>query len=210
MGSAKSARTEWRAGDATARRGPIATRLTPTTWSARWSTPDAKRSSAPSPRRRRGGPAWAARAPDERAAILAAAAARFEAEAGALAGLIFREAGKTLPNALGDVREAVDFLRYYAARVAGGDFANATHPPLGAVVCISPWNFPLAIFTGQIAAALAAGNAVIAKPAEETPLVAAEAVRLLHEAGVPEDALILLAGDGAVGAALAPTPASAA
>ena len=100
-----------------------------------------------------------------------------------------REAGKTLPNALGEVREAVDFLRYYGAAVADGDFAGATHPPLGTVVCISPWNFPLAIFTGQIAAALAAGNAVIAKPAEETPLIAAAAVRLLHEAGVPDDAL---------------------
>ena len=114
------------------------------------------------------------------------------AEAQRLAGLICREAGKTLPNALGDVREAVDFLRYYAARMIERDFANATHRPLGVVVCISPWNFPIAIFTGQIAAALAAGNAVIAKPAEETPLIAAEAVRLLHEAGVPADALILL------------------
>ena len=87
-------------------------------------------------------------------------------------------------------------------QVSGDDFSNATHRPLGTIVCISPWNFPIAIFTGQIAAALAAGNAVIAKPAEETPLVAAEAVRLLHEAGVPADALMLLAGDGEVGAAL--------
>ena len=98
------------------------------------------------------------------------------------------------------MREAIDFLRYYGAAVANGEFANATHPPLGTIVCISPWNFPVAIFTGQIAAALAAGNAVIAKPAEETPLVAAAAVKLMHEAGVPDDALILVAGDGAVGA----------
>ncbi len=141
----------------------------------------------------RGGPAWSALAPNERARILVEAASLFEAEAQWLAGLICREAGKTLPNALGDVREAVDFLRYYAARIAS-DFANATHRPLGIVVCISPWNFPIAIFTGQVAAALAAGNAVIAKPAEETPLIAAQAVRLLHEAGVPEDALIAAAG----------------
>ena len=111
--------------------------------------------------------------------------------AATLAGLIVREAGKTLPNALGDVREAVDFLRYYGADVAAAISPTRRIAPLGTVVCISPWNFPIAIFTGQIAAALAAGNAVIAKPAEETPLVAAAAVRLMHEAGVPDDALIL-------------------
>ena len=93
----------------------------------------------------------------------------------------------------------MDFLRYYAGCI--DDFYNDTHRPLGPVVCISPWNFPLAIFTGQIAAALAAGNAVLAKPAEETPLIAAEAVALLHEAGVPRAALQLLPGDGEVGAA---------
>ena len=148
----------------------------------------------------RGAPAWSALAPAERAERLVAAAARFEAHAEELAGLIVREAGKTLANALGDVREAVDYLRYYATRL--GDFSNASHRPLGIVVCISPWNFPIAIFAGQIAAALAAGNAAIAKPAEETPLVAAEAVGLFHEAGVPEDALIVVFGDGAVGAKL--------
>src|ERR1700722_12207395 len=126
-------------------------------------------------------PAWRARAPAERAACLERAAALFEDHMSELAGLMCREAGKTLPNAIGDVREAVDFLRYYGARVKH-DFANETHRPLGVVACISPWNFPLAISTGQVAAALAAGNAVLAKPAEETPLVAAEAVRLLHEA----------------------------
>ncbi len=147
------------------------------------------------------GPAWSALEPSARARILVEAASRFERQAQELAGLIVREAGKTLPNALGDVREAVDFLRYYAARIFS-DFSNATHRPLGIVVCISPWNFPIAIFTGQVAAALAAGNAVIAKPAEETPLIAAEAVRLMHAAGVPEDALILVPGDGAVGAML--------
>ncbi|MGO9740696.1 MAG: bifunctional proline dehydrogenase/L-glutamate gamma-semialdehyde dehydrogenase PutA [Roseiarcus sp.] len=146
-------------------------------------------------------PGWAAVPSAERARILARAADAFEAEAKTLAGLICREAGKTLANALGDVREAVDMLRYYGGEAARG-LADPKCRPLGLVVCISPWNFPIAIFTGQIAAALAAGNAVIAKPAEETPLIASEAVRLMHEAGVPAGALQLVAGDGSVGAAL--------
>jgi RHH-type proline utilization regulon transcriptional repressor/proline dehydrogenase/delta 1-pyrroline-5-carboxylate dehydrogenase len=119
-----------------------------------------------------------------------------------LLGLLVREAGKTLANAIAEVREAVDFLRYYAAQ-ARSDFSNDTHHPLGPVVCISPWNFPLAIFIGQVAAALAAGNPVLAKPAEQTPLIAAEAVRVLWEAGVPRAAVQLLPGRGeTVGAAL--------
>ncbi|MGA2487441.1 MAG: bifunctional proline dehydrogenase/L-glutamate gamma-semialdehyde dehydrogenase PutA [Roseiarcus sp.] len=199
---ANSVQTEWRAGGAAGKPRPIvnpadsADVVGHVVDAAR---EDVERAFAVAAK---GGPTWAARAPAERAAILAAAAARYQNKAGELAGLICREAGKTLPNALGDVREAIDFLRYYGSCVAGGDFAVATHPPLGTIVCISPWNFPIAIFTGQIAAALAAGDAVIAKPAEETPLVAAAAVKLLHEAGVPEDALILVPGDGAVGAAL--------
>ena len=112
-----------------------------------------------------------------------------------------REAGKSLPNAVAEVREAVDFLRYYGAQVRAS-FHNDTHRALGPVVCISPWNFPLAIFMGQVAAALAAGNPVLAKPAEETPLIAAAAVRLLHEAGIPRGALQFLPGAGEVGAAL--------
>ncbi len=100
------------------------------------------------------------------------------------------------------MREAVDFLRYYATEVRRS-FDNETHRPLGPVVCISPWNFPLAIFTGQVAAALAAGNTVLAKPAEQTPLIAAAAVRILREAGVPAGAVQLLPGRGeTVGAAL--------
>jgi RHH-type transcriptional regulator, proline utilization regulon repressor / proline dehydrogenase / delta 1-pyrroline-5-carboxylate dehydrogenase len=150
-------------------------------------------------------PAWRDTAPGERAACLERAALEIESRADELAGLICREAGKALPNAIGDIREAVDFLRYYAARVKT-DFANQTHRPLGVVACISPWNFPLAIFTGQIAAALAAGNGVIAKPAEETPIIAAEAVRALHRAGVPSAALGLLIGEGDVGAALTAHP----
>ncbi len=147
-------------------------------------------------------PAWAATAPVDRAATLLRTADALEARMPLLMGLLMREAGKTAANAVAEVREAVDFLRYYAAQVQR-DFANATHVPLGPVVCISPWNFPLAIFTGQVAAALAAGNVVLAKPAEQTPLIAHEAVRLLHAAGVPAGALQLLPGRGeTVGARL--------
>jgi RHH-type proline utilization regulon transcriptional repressor/proline dehydrogenase/delta 1-pyrroline-5-carboxylate dehydrogenase len=148
-------------------------------------------------------PAWAGRAPAERAAALEGAAEQLEAHTDRLMGLLMREAGKTAANAVAELREAVDFLRYYALQVRR-DFDNATHRPLGPVLCISPWNFPLAIFTGQVAAALAAGNVVLAKPAEQTPLVAAEAVRLLWAAGVPRAALQLLPGRGeTVGAPLA-------
>ncbi len=147
-------------------------------------------------------PAWAAEPPARRAAILDSAADALQAATERLLPLLMREAGKTAANAVAEVREAVDFLRYDAAELRR-DFDNASHRPLGAVVCISPWNFPLAIFCGQIAAALAAGNVVLAKPAEQTPLVAAEAVRLLHAAGVPRGALQLLPGRGeTVGAAL--------
>ena len=138
--------------------------------------------------------------PAVRAATLRKAADLMEARLMPSLGPIVREAGKTLGNAVGEVREAVDFLRYYAGCVTG--FSNDTHWPLGLVACISPGNFPLSIFTGQIAGALAAGNAVIAKPAEETPLIAAQAVAILHEAGVPRTALQLLPGDGTVGGRL--------
>ncbi len=141
-------------------------------------------------------PAWAAAAPAARAACLRNAADMMEARMAVLMALIIREAGKSCANAVSEVREAVDFLRYYAAQIERS-FANATHRPLGCVVCISPWNFPLAIFTGQVAAALAAGNAVLAKPAEETPLIAAKAVAILLEAGVPHGVLHLLPGAGA-------------
>jgi RHH-type transcriptional regulator, proline utilization regulon repressor / proline dehydrogenase / delta 1-pyrroline-5-carboxylate dehydrogenase len=151
----------------------------------------------------------------ERAAILERAADLFEDHRAELMALIIREGGRTIPAALAEVREAVDYLRYYALR-ARVDFAAPETPPgptgerdeialhgRGVFACISPWNFPLAIFTGQITAALAAGNAVVAKPAEQTPLVAAAAVRLLHQAGIPGDVLHLLPGTGeAVGAPL--------
>jgi RHH-type proline utilization regulon transcriptional repressor/proline dehydrogenase/delta 1-pyrroline-5-carboxylate dehydrogenase len=147
-------------------------------------------------------PIWQSTPPADRAACLLRAADLMEARMPALLGTIIREAGKTLSNAVGEVREAVDFLRYYAAQVRDG-FSNDTHRPLGPVVCISPWNFPLAIFTGQIAAALAAGNAVLAKPAEQTPLIAYEAVKLYHAAGLDHRLLALLPGRGeTVGAAL--------
>jgi RHH-type proline utilization regulon transcriptional repressor/proline dehydrogenase/delta 1-pyrroline-5-carboxylate dehydrogenase len=146
-------------------------------------------------------PRWQATPAAERAASLERAADAMEARMPVLIGLIVREAGKSYANAVAEVREAVDFLRYYAAEIVRlADTAEAR--ALGPVVCISPWNFPLAIFTGQVAAALAAGNAVLAKPAEETPLIAAEAVRLLHEAGIPQDVLRLVPGVGKTGAAL--------
>ncbi|MBX3500278.1 MAG: trifunctional transcriptional regulator/proline dehydrogenase/L-glutamate gamma-semialdehyde dehydrogenase [Alphaproteobacteria bacterium] len=148
---------------------------------------------------------WSTLPPSARAERLERAADLMEARMPSLLDVIVREAGKTLANAVGEVREAVDFLRYYAVEVRER-FANGTHRPLGVVVCISPWNFPLAIFTGQVAAALAAGNAVIAKPAEETPLTAIAAVRILHEAGVPDAVLQLMPGEGDVGAALVAEP----
>jgi RHH-type proline utilization regulon transcriptional repressor/proline dehydrogenase/delta 1-pyrroline-5-carboxylate dehydrogenase len=153
----------------------------------------------------RAAPSFAAIAPNERAAILRRAADLLETRNDLLVGLIVREAGKSYANAVAEVREAADFLRYYAHEAAR-TLLPGSPAPLGLVVCISPWNFPLAIFTGQVAAALAAGNAVIAKPAEETPLIAAEAVRVLHAAGAPRKALQLLPGAGEVGAALVADP----
>ena len=137
---------------------------------------------------------WQTTAPSERAAIIANVANLFEANCAELMALAVREAGKSLPNAIAEIREAVDFLRYYAAQVDGTPNVLA----LGPVACISPWNFPLAIFTGQVAAALAAGNVVLAKPAEQTPLIAFRAVQLFLEAGVPRGALQLLPGRGEI------------
>jgi RHH-type proline utilization regulon transcriptional repressor/proline dehydrogenase/delta 1-pyrroline-5-carboxylate dehydrogenase len=155
---------------------------------------------------RLGGPA--------RAAILDKAANLYERDRARLMAVLVREAGKTLENALGDVREAVDFLRYYAVEArrlfAGpvvlrgptGERNTLELRGRGPFACISPWNFPLAIFTGQVAAALAAGNPVLAKPAEQTPIVAYLATELLNEAGLPPGVLQLLPGDGTLGAAL--------
>ena len=147
-------------------------------------------------------PFWFPPPPQERAAILERAAVLMEDQMQSLIGILVREAGKTFSNAIAEVREAVDFLHYYAGQVRD-DFDNETHRPLGPVVCISPWNFPLAIFTGQIAAALAAGNSVLAKPAEQTPLIAAQGINILLEAGVPAGVVQLLPGRGeTVGAKL--------
>jgi RHH-type proline utilization regulon transcriptional repressor/proline dehydrogenase/delta 1-pyrroline-5-carboxylate dehydrogenase len=140
-------------------------------------------------------PTWAATSPTQRAALLDRAADLLQADAPRVMALLVREAGKTWGHAVAELREAVDFLRYDAAQVRR-DFDNSTHTPLGPVVCISPWNFPLAIFMGQVAAALAAGNPVLAKPAESTPAIAALAVQTLWAAGVPRAAVQLLPGTG--------------
>jgi len=167
----------------------------------------------------RAAPEWDLTSAEERAACLERAADQMEALRAQLMALAVIEAGKTVPDALAEVREAVDFCRYYAQR-ARADFAAPLALPgptgernqialqgRGVFACISPWNFPLAIFTGQVTAALAAGNAVVAKPAEQTPLIAAHAVRILHDAGVPPDVLHLLPGDGlSVGAPLVADP----
>ncbi len=147
---------------------------------------------------------WHAVPPARRAALLRASADAFEAHRDELVSLCIREAGKTWPNAIAEIREAVDFCRYYAQQLEA--LGNAAAAP-GPVACISPWNFPLAIFVGEIAAALAAGSPVLAKPAEQTPLIAALAVQLMHQAGIPPAALQLLPGRGeSVGAALVADP----
>ncbi|ACA16663.1 delta-1-pyrroline-5-carboxylate dehydrogenase [Methylobacterium sp. 4-46] len=164
---------------------------------------------------------WSRVPAESRAAALDRAADALEAARGRLLHLLQAEAGKTLDDAQAELREAVDFCRYYACegrRLFGeplalpgpaGESNRLALRGRGVFVAISPWNFPLAIFTGQVAAALMAGNAVVAKPAEQTPLVAAEAVRLLHGAGIPPAALQFVPGDGAVGARLVAHPAVA-
>jgi RHH-type proline utilization regulon transcriptional repressor/proline dehydrogenase/delta 1-pyrroline-5-carboxylate dehydrogenase len=156
-----------------------------------------------------------------RAATLSRAADALLAERAVLLALLQREAGKTLDDALAELREAVDFCRYYAAEAERelatptvlpgptGEDNRLSHRGRGVIIAISPWNFPLAIFIGQVAAALVAGNSVVAKPAEQTPLIAAVAVGILHRAGVPASALQLALGDGRVGAALVADPAVA-
>ncbi len=158
---------------------------------------------------------WSGTDASIRAQILERIADLYEENRDELMALLVREAGKTMPDALGEIREAVDFCRYYAGQgreafaregisLPGptGESNVFTLHGRGVFVCISPWNFPLAIFTGQIAAALMAGNGVVAKPAEQTPLIGMRAVQLMHEAGIPYDVLNIVPGDGLVGAAL--------
>jgi len=163
-------------------------------------------------------PAWNAQGAESRAQCLERAADLLEGAPARFLALLMGEAGKTLVNAIGEVRESVDALRYYAgeARTKFGGAQSLPGPVgeenslslagRGVFACIAPWNFPLAIFVGQAAAALAAGNAVIAKSAPQTPLIAHETILLLHRAGVPHDALAFLPGDGTVGAALVKDP----
>ena len=163
-------------------------------------------------------PAWNAVGGPKRADLLNAMADALEQDAERLMAILAREGGKTLDDCVAEVREAVDFCRYYASE-AERKFAGIEPLPgpagetnglelmgRGVFVCISPWNFPLAIFTGQIAGALAAGNTVIAKPAEQTPIIAFEAVKLFHAAGLPVEALHLITGDGKVGGKLTGDP----
>jgi RHH-type transcriptional regulator, proline utilization regulon repressor / proline dehydrogenase / delta 1-pyrroline-5-carboxylate dehydrogenase len=161
--------------------------------------------------------AWSATPVEDRASALERAADRLELNRGRLLALLQSEAGKTLDDALAELREAIDYCRYYAAQARSalvpqpmpgptGESNELRYRGRGVFACISPWNFPLAIFLGQVSAALAAGNAVVAKPAEQTPLIAALAVGLLHDAGVPVTALHLLPGDGTVGASLVANP----
>ena len=162
-------------------------------------------------------PGWSALPVEERAGCLIRLADLFEERRGELMALAVHEAKKTIPDALAEVREAIDFCRYYASEAVEklqpeelpgptGESNVLRMEGRGVWTCIAPWNFPLAIFTGQVVAALVTGNTVIAKPAPQTPRIAAQAVRLAHEAGVPKDALILAPGGPAVGAALTGDP----
>ncbi|MDB5639123.1 MAG: bifunctional proline dehydrogenase/L-glutamate gamma-semialdehyde dehydrogenase [Bradyrhizobium sp.] len=167
---------------------------------------------------RAGFSSWSRTPAEARAKILEKAADLLTLRAAHFIALLQREGGKTLDDALSEVREAIDFCRYYAAegRKLFGEGETMPGPTgesnvlklrgRGVFVAISPWNFPLAIFTGQVTAALMAGDTVVAKPAEQTPLIAADAIRLLHEAGVPASALHLAPGDGHIGAMLTAHP----
>ncbi|MBA5776266.1 bifunctional proline dehydrogenase/L-glutamate gamma-semialdehyde dehydrogenase PutA [Stappia sp. F7233] len=161
---------------------------------------------------------WSRTPVEERAAAVSRLGDLLEANRDRLMAILAREGGKTLPDGIAEIREAVDFCRYYAAEARTlfgegtlmpgptGEENRYRHRGRGTFVCISPWNFPLAIFLGQVTAALVSGNAVIAKPAEQTPLIAYEAIRLAYEAGVPQDVLFYVPGDGSVGAALVKEP----
>ncbi len=170
---------------------------------------------------RKGFEAWSRKPVEERAAALEKLGDLLEVNRDRLMTILAMEAGKCLTDGIAEIREAVDFCRYYAAEAKTlfgegrlmpgptGEENRYRYRGRGVFVCISPWNFPLAIYLGQISAALVAGNAVVAKPAEQTPLVAYEAARLMYEAGVPQDAFLLVPGEGDIGAALTSHPAVA-
>ncbi|MEN9946238.1 MAG: trifunctional transcriptional regulator/proline dehydrogenase/L-glutamate gamma-semialdehyde [Pseudomonadota bacterium] len=139
---------------------------------------------------------WSTLNPQQRTAKILLFADLLEQNYSELLALIMREAGKTLSNAIAEIREAVDFCRYYASVVIEDQFDNSTHPALGCMVCISPWNFPLAIFVGEVISSLVVGNSVIAKPAIQTNLIAHYAVKLMHQAGIPQNIVQLILGDG--------------
>src|SRR5215218_58071 len=161
---------------------------------------------------------WDSIGGEARARLLDGTADLFEEHREELYSLCIRESGKTLPDAVLEVREAVDFLRFYASEARRQFTAPMPLPGptgeqnelrlhgRGVFACISPWNFPLAIFTGPVAAALAAGNSAVAKPAEQTPLIGGLALELMHRAGIPKDVVQLAPGDGRVGAALTAHP----
>ncbi|SDQ72059.1 bifunctional proline dehydrogenase/L-glutamate gamma-semialdehyde dehydrogenase PutA [Pseudovibrio sp. Tun.PSC04-5.I4] len=149
---------------------------------------------------------WSDKSPEDRAVILRKAADLYEENSAEIFALLTREAGKTYMDAIGELREAVDFARYYANEAIRLEERDGKAEARGPITCISPWNFPLAIFSGQIFAALAAGNPVLAKPAPQTPLIATFAAHLMHKAGIPVEALQLLPGGGDVGAALTSDP----
>lgn len=140
---------------------------------------------------------WSITSPTQRAICLENAAIKMECQKKELIGILIREAGKTYSNAISEIRESIDFLNYYAS-IVKAHFSNDTYKPLGTVVCISPWNFPLAIFIGQIAAAVAAGNVVLAKPAQQTPIIAYYAIRILLESGIPNGVIQFLPGSGKI------------
>ncbi len=142
-------------------------------------------------------PIWSNVSPQERATKILKFADLMEDNYYEMLHIVVREAGKTLNNGIAEVREAVDFCRYYAAQVVN-EFDNSTHKALGPVVCISPWNFPLAIFVGEVVSSLAAGNTVIAKPSAQTNLIAYYAIKLMHEAGIPEGAVQFMPGSGSI------------
>ncbi len=185
---------------------------------AKWAAFEPSAGSALIGRAREGFDRWQETTVDHRARLLTRAADQLEKDELPWLRLLVTEAGKTLPDAISEWRESIDFLRYYAQQAAtlmrsaqklpgpNGEDNQLSYAARGVFVCISPWNFPLSIFCGQIAAALVTGNSVVAKPAEQTPLIALRLCQLMHEIGVPRSVLQCVLGDGHLGAALTADP----